>query len=137
MPWLEDAPLALHAAAESLRGFRAHARRVVLEVVIERRDALDPVADPPPLALARRRFRNLDVGPVEARAGQHVPHVSGKPGVIVRDDVRIELALDFVDEVVCHAAAHPSDSRILAQWRGQHVAQVSSMCLSLPKSLKR
>ena len=106
VPRLEDAPLALHAAAESLRGFRAQARRVVLEIVIECRDALDPVADAPPLALARRRFRDLDVGPVETRAGQHVPHVSGKPGVVIRDDVRIELALDFVDEVACHAAAH-------------------------------
>ena len=117
MPRLEDSPLALHAATESLRRFRPHARRVVLEIVIECRDALDPVADAPPLALARRRFRDLDVGPVESRAGQHVPHVSGKPGVIVRDDVRIELALDFVDEVP----------------RGARVGRLESLARRLPR----
>ena len=103
VPRLEDAPLAVHAATEALRGLCPHARRVVLEVVIECRDALDAVTDPPPLALARRRFRDLDIGAVEARAGEDVAHVAGQPRVIVRDDVRVELALDFVDEVVGHA----------------------------------
>ena len=136
VPRLEDAPLAVHAAAEALRGFCPHARRVVLEVVIECRDALDAVTDPPPLALARRRFRDLDIGSVEARAGEDIAHVAGQPRVIVRDDVRVELALDFVDEVVGHAES-PGDSAILAQGRPQHPAQATSMCLSLPKSLSR
>ena len=110
VPRLEHAPLAVHAAAEALRRLGPQARRVVLEVVVERRGALDAVADAPPLPLARRRLGHLDAGAVEARAGEHVPHVAREPGVVVRDDVRVELALDFVDEVGCHAAAPRGDS---------------------------
>jgi hypothetical protein len=71
---------------------------VVLEVVVERRGALDPIANAPPLALARRRFRDLDTGPMKSRAIKHIAHVAGKPGVVVRNDVGVEQALDFVDE---------------------------------------
>jgi hypothetical protein len=35
---------------------------------------------------------------VKARAIKHLAHVAGEPGVVIRDDVRVELALDFVDE---------------------------------------
>jgi hypothetical protein len=55
--------LAVHARAEALRRLGPKARRVVLEVMIERGGALDAVPDAPPLALARRRFRDLDAGP--------------------------------------------------------------------------
>ncbi len=109
MPGLEDPPLALHPPAEALRGLGAQPRRAVLEVVVERRDALDPVADPAPLALAGGVSGDSMVAPEEARAGQHVPHVAGKPGVVIRDDVGVELALDFVDEIAWHASALPSE----------------------------
>jgi hypothetical protein len=52
----------------------------------------------------------LDGSPEEPRAGQHGLHVARQPGVVVGDDVRVELALDFVDEAVVHAAAPRGDS---------------------------
>ena len=136
MPRLEHAPLAVDPAAEALRGLGAHPRRVVLEVVVERRGALDPVADAAALPLAGRRLGHLDAGAVEARAGEHVADVARKPGVVVGDDVRVELALDFVDEARGHVAA-PGATADLSAGRGQKAAQARSMCRSLPKSLSR
>src|SRR6185503_21339779 len=111
VPRLEDAPLALHPRAESLCRLGPKARRVVLEVMVECRGALDAVADAPPLAFARRGFRDLDAGAMKARAMKHLAHVAGEPGVVIRDDVRVELALDFVDEGSRHGRLVSDDGR--------------------------
>ena len=91
------------------------ARRVVLEVVVERRCAFDPIADPTPLPLAGRRLGHPDAGAMKAGAGEHVPHVAREPFVVVRDDIRVELALDFVDEVGLPRRDLAGDSGIEAQ----------------------
>ncbi len=110
VPRLEHAPLALDPAAEALRGLGAQPRRVVLQVMVERRGALHAVADAAALPLAGRRLGHLDAGAVEARAGEHVADVARQPGVVIGDDVRVELALDFVDEARGHVAAPRGDS---------------------------
>ena len=96
---LEHAPVALHAAAEARERLGPDPRGAVFKVMVERCRALDPVLDAPALAFSRRRFRGLDAGAEEAGAGQHVADVAGQPRVIFRDDVRVELALDFVYDV--------------------------------------
>ena len=88
----------LHATAEALRGLGAQPRRVVLEVLVERGGALDAIADQPPLGFAGGRLRRLDRRAEESGAGEHVPDMAGQPGVVVRDDIGVELALDFVYE---------------------------------------
>ena len=129
LPRLEHAPLAVHAPAEALRGLGAQPRRVVLEVVVERRGALHAVADAAALALAGRRLGHLDAGAVESRAGEHVADVAGEPGVVIGDDVRVELALDFVDD-----AGRPPQG---GQFTCPQATQARSMCRSLPWSLSR
>ena len=64
--------------------------------MVEGSQVLDAVLDAPPLALAGRCFSGLDAGAQEAGTGQHVADMSRQPRVVVRDDVRVELALDFV-----------------------------------------
>src|SRR5688572_1874300 len=110
MPRLEHAPLALDPAPEPPCGLGAQARCVVLEVMVERRGALHAIADAPALPLAGRRFGHLDAGAVEARTAEHVAHVAREPGVVIGDDVRVELALDFIDEAGGHVAAPRGDS---------------------------
>ena len=111
---LVDPPLALQAPAEAFRGRGPQSRRLVLEVMVERGQALDAIAHAPALALAGRGLGRLDRGPEEAGAGEDLAHVAGQPGVVVRDDVGVELALDFVDDVGGHGAARDERRAILA-----------------------